>query len=163
MNNPITIILYRSHRILGFLTQKERFMRQQNRHHYRDPHATARVKRGNEPRAPRLLPCACPSSPRTGHALVAPHPAAVPADQGSHLAIARCLDEIRGRSVYHLTTSLGEERERDFNVSNERVQIRHSIIKEIRSTYCHQVEDSSLWHSPTRTDRSLPRVEGGHH
>ena len=83
------------------------------RHRYRDPRATARVKRGNEMQAPRLLPCACPSSPRTGHALVAPHAVAVPADQGqcSHLTIARRLDEIWGQSIYHLMTSLGEERE----------------------------------------------------
>jgi hypothetical protein len=152
--------MYR-YRILGFLTQKKRFMRQQNRHRCCDLRATARVKRGNEPRAPRLLPCACPSSPRTGHALVAPHAAAVRADQGqcSRLAFARCPDEIRGRSVYHLTMSLGEERERGFQYQQRAGTIR--LCK--RNTYCHQVEDNSLWHSPMMADRSLPRVEAGHH
>jgi hypothetical protein len=117
-----------------FPNTKERFMRRQNRHRYRDPRATARVMRGNEPRAPRLLPCACPSSPRTDHALVAPHAVAVPADQGqcSHLTIARCLDEICGQSVYHLTTSLGEERERRFQYQ-QRAKIDIQIVNEIRT------------------------------
>ena len=108
-------------------------MRQQNRHRCRDPRATARVKRGNEPQAPRLLPCACLSSPRTGHALVPPHAAAVRADQGqcSRLAVACCLGEIRGRSAYHLTTSLGEERERGFQYSISQLQL--DIAQEIRT------------------------------
>jgi hypothetical protein len=111
-------------------------MRRQNRHRCRD-RATARVKRGNEPRGPRLLPCACPSSPRTGHAwaLVAPHAAAVRADQGqcSRWVVARCPDEVRGRSVYHLTMSLGEERERGFQYQQRSGRLQLNIAKEIRT------------------------------
>ena len=110
-------------------------MRQRNRHRCRDPRATARVKRGNEPRGPRLLPFAYPSSPRTGHALVAPHAAAVRADQGqcSRLAVGRCPDEKRGRYVYHLTTSLGEGKERVFQYQQRAGNLQLDIVKEIRT------------------------------
>jgi hypothetical protein len=123
------------------------------------PRATTRVRRGNEPRAPRLPPCACPGFPRTGHAPAVPHAASAHADPCRYprLAVARRLIELRCQSVYHLTKSL-EEREQggtsDF--SNERGQ----ALK--RRTYCHRVEDSSSWHSPMLAERSLARAEGGY-
>jgi hypothetical protein len=89
-------------------------MRRRRRPHCRAPRATARVRRGNEPRAPRLPLCACPGSPRTGHALAAHHAAAAFADQRRRrrLAVARSrsLVEVQAQSVYHLTKSLESER-----------------------------------------------------